>query len=121
MRTLPDKTRIVQLAHSTVEVDEAGYLFDPSAWSLEFAVLAAEGENVSLGDEHWAVFDFMREFHEEHGVAADARFVIKYLADRHGLDKKAAKSRLFDMFPQGYVKQACKIAGMRQPRAWSTG
>ena len=24
MRTLPDKTRIVQLAHSTVEVDEAG-------------------------------------------------------------------------------------------------
>jgi len=28
---------------------------------------------------------------------------------------------LFVLFPYGYVKQACKIAGMRRPRAWSTG
>ncbi len=24
-------------------------------------------------------------------------------------------------FPYGYVKQACRIAGMKRPRAWSTG
>jgi len=28
---------------------------------------------------------------------------------------------VFDLFPYGYVKQACKIAGMKKPRAWSTG
>jgi tRNA 2-thiouridine synthesizing protein E len=28
---------------------------------------------------------------------------------------------LFELYPYGYVKQACKIAGMRRPRAWSTG
>jgi len=28
---------------------------------------------------------------------------------------------MFELFPYGYVKQACKIAGMRKPRAWSTG
>jgi len=37
------------------------------------------------------------------------------------MDKKAAKGRLFQLFPYGYVKQACKIAGMMRPRAWSTG
>ena len=26
-----------------------------------------------------------------------------------------------EYYPYGYVKQACKIAGMRRPRAWSTG
>ena len=34
---------------------------------------------------------------------------------------KAGRNDLFVLFPYGYVKQACKIAGMRRPRAWSTG
>ena len=34
---------------------------------------------------------------------------------------KDAHKKLFELFPYGYVKQACKIAGMRRPRAWSTG
>jgi len=32
-----------------------------------------------------------------------------------------ARKRLFELFPYGYVRQACKVAGMRRPRAWSTG
>jgi tRNA 2-thiouridine synthesizing protein E len=34
---------------------------------------------------------------------------------------KDAHKKLFELYPYGYVKQACKIAGMRRPRAWSTG
>ena len=34
---------------------------------------------------------------------------------------KEGRNDLFRLFPYGYVKQACKIAGMRRPRAWSTG
>ena len=37
------------------------------------------------------------------------------------LAKEEAKKIIFDLFPYGYVKQACKIAGMQRPRAWSTG
>jgi len=43
------------------------------------------------------------------------------LVEAHGYDKKSAKQHLFELFPYGYVKQACKIAGMQRPRAWSTG
>jgi sulfur relay (sulfurtransferase) DsrC/TusE family protein len=50
----------------------------------------------------------------------DARFVIRFLADEAGAGN-AARQRLFELFPYGYVRQACKIAGMRRPRAWSTG
>ena len=35
--------------------------------------------------------------------------------------KQHAKAQLFQLFPYGYVQQACKIAGMQKPRAWSTG
>ncbi len=121
MRTLPDKVVTVQLENTTVEVDEAGYLFDPNDWSSEFAHKTAKAENVELGDTHWQVFSFMRDYLVEHGIAADARFVIKFLGNEFSLDKHDAKAMLFELFPQGYVRQACKISGMRQPRAWSTG
>ena len=62
----------------------------------------------------------MRRFYEEHRVAADVRFVIRHLTEERGFGKHA-KRRLFELFPYGYVKQACKIAGMKRPRAWSTG
>jgi len=37
------------------------------------------------------------------------------------LECGADRNRMFRLFPYGYVKQACKIAGMKRPRAWSTG
>ena len=46
---------------------------------------------------------------------------MAYLASEYQCDKKQAKNKSFELFPYGYVKQACKIAGMKRPRAWSTG
>jgi tRNA 2-thiouridine synthesizing protein E len=80
----------------------------------------ARNEGLELTAEHWQVFKFMREFYNEHQVAADARFTMKFLANEMGYGQKA-HNYLFTLFPYGYVKQACKIAGMKRPRAWSTG
>lgn len=100
------------------ERDVEGYLIEPGDWNEEVAVALAEAENIEMNEDHWDVVRFMRSYYEEHQVAADARFVIKHLAERMGKD---AQKYLFVLFPYGYVKQACKIAGMRRPRAWSTG
>ena len=100
------------------ERDAEGYLIEPGDWNEAVAEVLAQDENIQLNDDHWDVLRFMREFYEEHQVAADARFVIKHLAERMG---REAQKQLFVLFPYGYVKQACKIAGMRRPRAWSTG
>jgi tRNA 2-thiouridine synthesizing protein E len=111
--------RRAQTAHS-ISTDDEGYLIDPSEWDESVAEELARREGVVLTPLHWQVLHFMRRFHEEHQVMADARFVIRFLADDHGLGA-SARHRLFELFPYGYVKQACKIAGMRRPRAWSTG
>ena len=103
-----------------VRLDDEGYLVDPADWTETVAQALAERENLVLSDLHWQVLRFMRAYHDEHQVAADARFVIRFLADEIGLGV-AARSKLFELFPYGYVKQSCKIAGMRRPRAWSTG
>jgi len=98
--------------------DAEGYLIEPGDWSENVARALAREENIQLSDDHWDAINFMRDFYEENQVAADARFVIKHLAERMGKD---AHKKLFELVPYGYVKQACTIAGMRRPRAWSTG
>lgn len=99
-------------------IDDEGYLVEPQEWSEEQAEAFARQEGIELKEDHWDVIRFMRDYYQEHQVAPDARFVIKHLADRLG---PGSRNKLFELFPYGYVKQACKIAGMKRPRAWSTG
>ncbi len=99
------------------ETDAEGYLTEPNDWTPAWAQGVASAQNIELTEDHWVVLRFMRAFLEEHQVAPDARFVMRHLAQTQG----ASRNRLFELFPHGYVGQACKIAGMRRPRVWSTG
>ena len=101
-------------------IDDEGYLVDPSDWNEPVAEALAQQEHLVLSGEHWVVIRFVREYYEQHQIAPDARHVIKHLSEHKGSGKDG-RNDLFVLFPYGYVKQACKIAGMRRPRAWSTG
>jgi tRNA 2-thiouridine synthesizing protein E len=100
------------------ELDAEGYLVDPATWNEAVAEELAQRAGVELGDDHWYVIHFMREYLETHQIAADARHTIKHLEQRY---PGTGRNRLFELFPYGYVAQACKVAGMRRPRGWSTG
>lgn len=110
----------LEVEGTTLPVDFEGYLVDPAQWNEPVAEALARQEHIVLTEEHWAVIRFVREYYEQHHIAPDARHVMKHLAEYKGADK-AGRNDLFVLFPYGYVKQACKIAGMRKPRAWSTG
>lgn len=98
--------------------DAEGYLVEPAQWNQEVAVALAEELGIELDDDHWDVIRHMRVLWEEHQVAPDARHIIKHLEKRY---PGTGRKRLFELFPYGYPAQACKIAGMKRPRAWSTG
>ena len=110
----------IEINGKVITTDGEGYLVDPVDWDDNVASLLARQEEIELGDEHWKIIRFMRKYYDEHQIAADARFVKKLVADEFGYVKNAG-SRIAELFPYGYVKQACKIAGMKRPRAWSTG
>ena len=110
----------LDIAGNSLRVDEEGYLVDPADWNEQVAEALARQERIFLSDEHWVVIRFMREYYEERHIAPDARHVMKHLAEYKGV-ASGGRNDLFVLFPYGYVKQACKIAGMRRPRAWSTG
>jgi len=121
MNLRTDKISSFTVGDKTILRDEPGYLVNPVDWDDEICKVIAAEEGIELTDDHWAIIRFMRSYQEEHGVSPDARFVFNELAKRKSLNKTAAREQFFELFPYGYVKQACKIAGMMQPRAWSTG
>ena len=120
MRAVPEvPVDLTLLNGERFVVDGHGYLTDPGSWTEGFAVYTAGQEEIELTDRHWALIAWIRAEEADHGVMPDARFAMKFLGGAGG--KTAGRAELFRLFPYGYVKQAMKIAGMRQPRAWSTG
>ena len=99
-------------------LDGEGYVVDPDDWDEALAVQLAQAQGIELQDDHWLVIRFMREYYAEHQICADARHAMKQLEQRY---PGRGRQRLFELFPYGYVAQACRIAGMRRPRTWSTG
>jgi len=121
MRALPETISETQIGNRSIRRDEAGFLMDPDDWDQAVCAFIADEENIVLSKGHMAVIEFIRDYLDKHSIAPDARFAFAFLAEQRNQNKTQARKYFFELFPYGYVKQACKIAGMRQPRAWSTG
>ena len=111
----------IKINNKEIELDAEGYLIYPGDWTKDVAAGLATLENIELNDDYWQIFSFIRNHYREYGVIPDVRHTTKQMASDFNMDKKEAKTKLFKMFPYGYVQQACKVSGMRRPRGWSTG
>jgi len=92
-----------------VELNAEGFLADPSAWSEGLAEILARREEglEALTDEHWAVIRYIRSHFEEKQSAPMVRAVCKGTGLR--------LQRIYDLFPSGPAKGACKLAGLPKP------
>ena len=99
-----------------VLLDGEGYLLDLDEWSEDFVHIRARAEGLELTDEHWQVIRFIRDFHDEHGVQAPVRDMIKYFRKSWGKEK-ANTRYLHEIFPRGGPqKQGNRLAGVRKPK-----
>ena len=99
---------------ATIETDEEGYITDISLWSRELAIQIANEENIEMDDDHWEVVNFLRNYYEEYQIAPAVRVLTKTIKRTLGADKGNSKY-LYELFPYGPAKQACKIAGLPKP------
>ena len=98
----------------TYEADEEGYLVDISAWNKDLAELIAKDENIEMNDDAWEVVNFLRNYYEEYQIAPAVRVLTKAVKKSLGPEKGNSKY-LYELFPYGPAKQACKIAGLPKP------
>ena len=98
----------------TFETDEEGYLANLNEWEPAIGAAMAAAEDCELTDEHWDIINFLREYYEEYQIAPAVRVLTKAVGKRLGKDKGNSKY-LYELFPYGPGKQACKYAGLPKP------
>ena len=99
---------------ANIEADEEGYLININEWNEELAGQIAKDEGITLSPEHWEVVNFLREYYQEYQIAPAVRVLTKAIGKKLG-PEKGNSQYLYELFPYGPAKQACKIAGLPKP------
>ncbi len=98
----------------TYETDEEGYLINLGDWNEDIAKVLAIEEKVDMTENHWEVINFLREYYNDFQIAPAVRVLTKAIGKKLGPEKGSSKY-LYELFPYGPAKQACKIAGLPKP------
>ena len=98
----------VEVSGKQVEVDEDGFMVEPSLWNEDIVKVFAKLEDVEeLTENHWKVINYLRDYFQKFGIAP----MIRKLCKETGFTLK----EIYEMFPSGPAKGACKLAGLPKP------
>ena len=96
------------------EIDEDGYLMDWQAWKEGMAEKMAAEDGLTLTSEHWEIIKFLREYFIKFQIAPMIKILVKEIGKAMGPEKGNTKY-LYELFPAGPAKQACRYAGLPKP------
>ncbi len=99
---------VLDIEGVTIDVDEDGFIQQPECWNEALARARAQAEDVSeLTEDHWKVINYLRDYYRQFGIAP----MIRKLCKETGFQLKY----IYELFPSGPAKGACKIAGLPKP------
>ena len=104
----------IEVNGQTFETDEEGYLANRTDWNEDVAKEMARVDNCDLSESHWEVINFLRDYYSEYQIAPAVRVLTKAIGKQLGPDKGNSKY-LYELYPYGPAKQACKYAGLPKP------
>ena len=94
------------IANKNIEVNEQGYLLNMADWDQEVAKTLAIEEEIELTERHFEVLNYLR-FEQEKGTALSIR--------RVGKSGVVDIKEFYQLFPEGPLKKASRIAGIPKP------
>ncbi len=98
----------VEFEGKTFGVDEDGFIDDFGAWLPEWVQYVKKEEGIDeLTDEHWKVINVLQDYYKKNGIAP----MVRVLSKVTGFKLK----HIYELFPSGPGKGACKMAGLPKP------
>ena len=99
---------VINIEGKDYAIDEDGFIQDPAVWDEAVAKGLAKTEGVDeLTEDHWKVVNYLREYYLQYNIAP----MIRKLCKESGFKLK----EIYDLFPSGPAKGACKVAGLPKP------
>jgi len=98
----------VEFMGKTFDVDEDGFIDDYTNFCPEWVQWVKTQEGIEeLTEEHERVVKVLQEYYEKNGIAPMVRILSKVT----GFKLK----HIYELFPSGPGKGACKMAGLPKP------
>lgn len=98
----------VEFNGKTFTVDEDGFIDSYENYAEEWVQWVKREEGIDeLNDEHRMVVRVLREYYEKNGIAPMVRILSKVT--------KFKLKHIYELFPSGPGKGACKMAGLPKP------
>lgn len=94
------------IAGTTIQVNEEGYMTQFAEWTKEIGEALAQENNITMSPRHWEVIDYIQSEYK-----ADSPLSIRKIGKSGVVDIK----EFYQLFPQGPLKTASKIAGIPKP------
>ncbi len=104
----------IEVNGKSLETDEEGYLADLNQWEPGVADVMSKEDDLELTEDHWEIINFLREYYEEYQIAPAVRVLTKAVGKKLGKEKGNSKY-LYELYPYGPGKQACRYAGLPKP------
>jgi len=99
----------IKIAGKEVELNEEGFIINPEQWDEEVAQEIAHLEGINnLTNDHWKIIYYLREYYQKFQVAPLIRKLCR--------DTGCSLRKIYELFPAGPAKGACKLAGLPRPR-----
>jgi TusE/DsrC/DsvC family sulfur relay protein len=96
------------IAGSEVQVNDEGFMTEPTEWSKDIAAELAKEEGIeALTEDHWKVIEFCRQTATETGSAP----TLRQITTGTGISTK----ELFTLYPKGPAKKVARISGLGKP------
>jgi len=98
----------VEFKGKTFSVDEDGFIDNFDNWAPEWVDYVKNTEGIAeLTQEHWNVINVLQDYYKKNGIAPMVRILSKVT----GFKLKY----IYELFPSGPGKGACKMAGLPKP------
>jgi len=89
-------------------VDEDGFIDSFDNWSEEWVQWVKHQEGIEeLSDEHRKIIEVLQDYYKKNGIAP----MVRVLSKVTGFKLK----HIYELFPSGPGKGACKMAGLPKP------
>lgn len=104
----------IEFRDKQIEVDDNGFIISFRDWSKDLATHLASLDGIILTEAHWEVINFLRNYYQEYQIAPMINVLVKEIGKVFG-PEKGNRKYLYELYPGGPAKQACKYAGLPRP------
>ena len=99
---------VIEVNGKSVELDEDGFIVNLEEWNEDVARYLAKEEGIDeLSKDHWKLINYLKGYFAEYGIAP----MVRKMTKESGYSLK----EIYDLFPSGPAKGACKVAGLPKP------